>query len=294
MLTFNESKLCFNRKQSFLHLVNLVKRKQCPYFYFHHRKFTFLFRQTSETTNLIESSILTFANANRGTANSTRNQSTNDLYMEVLSTFSTPGLCEKLKSNLIEFEILNLKPITKEDEDEPEMASINSKSNTGNSIAKAKLAEELKLLHKDHRHVEKQFKFNSDGTSVGPPMLFRQMSAIDKLVNFLIDFPKYEIDLPLLWSPVAFIGGSLNQLQLLGNNKHVQQIESSTNLVFYRIELSGVIMPSMLQSLCQLLNQTQNGEFDVVISTNKTTSSFPLLHDPLRKVQCNAFKLNVY
>lgn len=261
---------------SFRSLYQLVRLYQCPYFYMCTPTFTVLFRSAGAASIPVIHALISPTTKGFRKA----------LHEEGI-TFTMP-LCQSKDSDLsledTDEDLPNSAPI--EDENKP--LDIIEEDEPESWLESLGLSQDSLLSNKRKRRNDPAYQIDHKPES----LVYVEDSETQALVNFLLNShfctskigPMAGVP-PTLLAPTAFLGGTLQSLQI----RHGKVKQGGEEL--HSMEMSGPLLPNAVHSMCSLFSSTQEGGFSAVLTSHTPTTPFSMV-SPLSPMIPSIFAKN--
>lgn len=131
----------------------------------------------------------------------------------------------------------------------------------------------------------------ADDSTLSSILVVEGRQGVHALYDVLLNFNKRAEDVPVLLSEAAFVGASLQQLEVTRNST---TMSARGGAVRYALDVAGPVLPFSLAKMCHIFSQSQKGEFQVRSWASDTSSNvnalatYPQLRD-LTSVPTKAF-----
>ncbi|GFQ64736.1 protein downstream neighbor of Son [Trichonephila clavata] len=261
---------------SFRSLYQLVRLYQCPYFYMCTPTFTVLFRSAGAASIPVIHALIS---------------PTTKGFRKALSdegiSFCMP-LSQSKDSDLsledTDEDLANSAPVENKDkpqdvaeDDEPELW-----------LESLGLSQDSLLSSKRKKRNDPAYQIDHKPES----LVYVEDSETQALVNFLLNShfctskigPMAGVP-PTLLAPTAFLGGTLQSLQI----RHGKVKQGGEEL--HSMEISGPLLPNAVHSLCSLFSSTQEGGFSAILTSYTPTTPFSMV-SPLSPMIPSIFAKN--
>ncbi|GFT87255.1 protein downstream neighbor of son homolog [Nephila pilipes] len=261
---------------SFRSLYQLVRLYQCPYFYMCTPTFTVLFRSAGAASIPVIHALI--SPTTKGFRKALREDGI---------TFTMP-LCQKdsdlsLEENVDE-DLSDSAPV--EDENKP--LEIGEDDEPESWLESLGLSQDNLLSNKRKRRNDPAYHIDHKPES----LVYVEDSETQALVNFLLNShfctskigPMAGVP-PTLLAPTAFLGGTLQSLQI----RHGKVKQDGKEL--HSMEMNGPLLPNAVHSLCTLFSTTQEGGFSAILASHTPTTPFSMV-SPLSPMIPSIFAKN--
>ena len=239
--------------ECFTNLFQLLRARQCPYFYVISNHYSILFRAAGIGGRVETHAILT--PTTKGLRKTLKNEEID--FTQPLKETSRNSITPNSSLENIE----NENPGCSENEEEED--EVQFLANLGVSTTDLRLKEDRKRLQKeledDHGDVSSAL-FEGCDCQAFANYLLEAKSTIPK-VGKLAGIP------PTLISPVAFLGASLKRQKLRSSKVKENGVD------LHSVEMSGAILPHTLHSLTSLLAETKDS-YSMTINNFTSTIAF--------------------
>lgn len=254
---------------SFRSLYQLVRLYQCPYFYMCTHRFTVLFRCAGAASIPVLHAFI--SPTTKGFRRALREEGI---------TFTMP-LFQGKDSELSADETLDEDMSITNDENESEQEDDPVEDDETGWLESIGLSQDV--LNQKKRRSEMSYKIDHKPES----LVYVEDCETQALVNFLLNShlctskvgPLAGIP-PTLLAPTAFLGGTLQSLQI--RHGRVKQGNEEMN----SMEINGPLLPNAIHSLCSLFGHTQDGNFQSILTTHAPTSAFSMLQPQSPLMPC--------